>query len=67
MAKSLDAFKELNMKNVRSVVDLELLDKRLTSASEGIIQRSFVTGEGGLSGLVEGYFNKKMDKRDQVY
>lgn len=48
-------------------VDLDLLEKRLTSASSGyLIQAPFPTQCRGLAGLVESYLERPLNKSDQV-
>ena len=48
------------------MVDLDLLEKRLTSAASGIFDRPRDTQEKGLAGLVDIYLGKPLDKRDQI-
>ena len=67
MAKSMPAvFGELEARS-ESVLDVEMLEKRLTGVSAGgLVDRPFATDRGGLAGLVEAVLGRPLDKRDQM-
>jgi hypothetical protein len=52
-----------------AVIDLDFLDRRLMSSSEGLMMRKphlIESGRAGLSGLTESVFGKPLDKKDQM-
>lgn len=54
-------------KTAASVVDLALLDRRLSSVSMACpLKKTFPTTASGLSGLVESLFQKPLNKMDQM-